>query len=71
MVVSEGAAIMSSERRDERDVEMQSTRIKMLWVTRDLKIKSDSRLQSENILAQFFFILRFHLKIGIDKNFGP
>lgn len=71
MVVSEGAAIMSSERRDERDVEMQSTRIKMLWVTRDLKIKSDSRLQSENILAQYFFILRFHLKIGIDKNFGP
>lgn len=71
MVVSEGAAIMSSERRDERDVEMQSTRIKMLWVTRDLKIKSDSRLQSENILAQYFFILRFHLKIGTDKNFGP
>lgn len=71
MVVSEGAAIMSSERRDERDVEMQSTRIKMLWVTRDLKIKSDSRLQSENILAQYFFISRFHLKIGIDKNFGP
>lgn len=31
MVASEGATIVSCERRDERDVEMQSKRIKMLW----------------------------------------
>lgn len=64
MVVSEGAAMVSRERRDERDVEMQSQRKNQNVATQDLERKPNS-----DCSMRIFWPNIFHLQVS-SQNIG-